>query len=224
MKKTDWKSLGWLVSVFVSLFALVRDTLTKAGVGIEILAWVTGEGKKQFMEDFLQPLAARFLATQRWKTISTNTIMVNLGVLPSLPFDSAVIEKHEGSGWVKVQKRRDSLYVDGRRVILHFSERQQDGKCLKGYELRDELTGKPVLNANVLDALFENQHLLPEDWKKDAAGNISFVFFWGIIYRSPSSGSLYVRCLCFGDGSWIRSYRWLGDDWNGDYPAAVLAS
>ncbi len=221
-KKTDWKSLGQLVSVLVSLFTLVRDTLVKAGAGIEILAWVTGEGKKQFTEEFLQPLATRFLATQRWNKISANTVMVNLGASPILPFDGAKVEKHEGVGWVKVQKRKDGLYVAGRKVTLYLSEGQQNGKWLKGHELRDELTGKPVLNANILDALYENIHLIPEDWKRDENGNIRYIYFWGTRFASRV-GSECVRYLYFSGGTCCRFYDWLGNDWDSSNPAAVLA-
>ncbi len=159
-----------------------------------------------------------------WKKISKTSISVNLGFSPKLPFDGAVIEKHNGDGWVLVQKRKDGLYVGGHRIILHLSERQQNGKSLKGYELREELTGKPVLNANVLDALFENQHLIPEDWKKDENGNIRYIFFWGTIYRNPGTGNLCVRCLYFRVGSWYRNYGWFDSDWRGNAPAALLAS
>lgn len=224
MKKMDWKSLGQLVAVLVNLFAIIRDTLVKAGVGIEIVEWLVGEGKVAFVEEFLKPLAAKFLATQRWKTVNATTIMVNLGVLPKLPFDGATVEWHRGEVWVRVQKRRDGLYVNGRKVVLYLSERQKCGKVIKGHELRDELTGKPVLNANLLDALFENTHLIPEDFKRDADGNIIFIYFWDSGFRSPGFVHLCVRCLFFGDGSWRRSYDWLDHVWAGLRPAALLAS
>lgn len=158
-----------------------------------------------------------------WKRVSETAINVNLGFSPKLPFDGAEIEKHVGSGWVPVEKRIDGLYVDGRKVILHLSRRQQNGKWLKGHDLRDELTGKPVLNANILDALYENAHLIPEDWKRDETGNILYIFFWGTVFRC-ASGLPYVRFLYFLDGRWDRLYFWLVDDWVSGNPAAVLAS
>lgn len=223
MRKLDWKAIGSFVSVLLGLFALVRETFAKMGVGVEIIEWLVGDGRKVFVEEFLTPLGQKFLATQRWKTVNATTIMVNLGMAPRLPFDTATIEWHRGEGWVRVQKRKDGLYVNGRKVVLHLSEHQKNG-TLKGHEFRDELTGKPVLNANLLDALFENTHLIPEDWKKDEAGNILFIFFWGSGFRDPDAGLLCVRCLCFRDGSWHRRYYWLGHVWDDRCPVALLAS
>lgn len=164
------------------------------------------------------------VAEPLWKKVSDTAINVNFGFSPKLPFDGARIEKHLGTGWVPVEKRADGLYVDGRKVVFHLSNRQQSGKRLKGYELRNELSGKPVLNANLLDALCENSHLISEDWKKDERGNIRYIYFWGTVYRNLRSDNLYVRYLCFRDGSWGRDYGWLGRDWGGHRPAAVLAS
>ena len=156
-------------------------------------------------------------------TLGPTTIVVNLAASPKLPFNGAEVESHIGEGWVIVEKRTDGLYVNGRKVVLRLSRRQQNGKSLKGYELREELTGKPVLNANVLDALCDNPHLIPEDWKKDERGNTRYIFFWGTIYRY-SSGFLYVRCLYFHDGTWHRLYFWLDGVWDGYDPAVLLAS
>ena len=192
-----------------------EDTVNKAG-GME--------GLQRFLSGELVLIERSKLNqdadVRRWIKIDENTIAVDLESSPRLPFSGAEIEQHIGVGGAIFQKRADGLYRNGRKVGLHPSERQLNGKWLKGHELRDELTGKPVLNANELDALYDNPHLIPEDWKKDERGNIRFIFFWGTIYRG-SAGSLCVGCLSFGDGSWNRSYCWLDDDWNDNNPAAL---
>ncbi len=154
-------------------------------------------------------------------TINDTTIAVNLGAAPNLPFNGAEIEKHVG-GWSILEKRADGLYLDRKKVVLFLSKRQKNGKWLKGYELREKLTGKPVLDANILDALLANQHLI-EDWKKDENGNTLHVFFWGTIYRDPSD-DLFVRFLYFSVGEWLSGYYWLGSVWSVSNPAAVHAS
>ncbi len=160
----------------------------------------------------------------RMITLNATTIAVNLVAAPNLPFSGTEVESHLGEGWAIVEKRADGLYVNGRKVVLHLSKRQMNGKSLKGYELREELTGKPVLNANLLDALFyDNPHLIPDDWKKDENGNTRYTFFWATIYRY-ADGRLFVRCLYFDGGTWYRYYRWLDDDWYGNRPVASLAS
>lgn len=155
--------------------------------------------------------------TTRVITLET-MIVVSLSASPKLPFNEAEVKSHIGEGWAIVEKRVNGLYVNGRKVVLYLSRRQQNGRLLKGYDLREELTDKPVLNANLLDALYDNPRLIPEEWKGKA------IFFWGTIYRN-SHGDLYVRCLCWDDGSWPWYYYWLGHDWYDNYdPAAVLAS
>ncbi|MFA6973446.1 MAG: hypothetical protein WC238_01735 [Parcubacteria group bacterium] len=225
MKKLDWKQLGQFFSVLLSVFAIIRGTFKKMGIGIEIISWiVTEEGKKYFSEKVLEPLGKEYLTTQRVRFLSETVIEVNLDIAPRLPFDGAKVETYTGGGWVKVEKRKDGLYVGGHKVILYLSERQKDGKVIKGYELKEEITGKWVLNANILDALLENLHLIPEEWKKDGNGNTIFIFFWGTIFRGPSDGSLIVRCLCFGVGQWYSSHFWLDYGFLSVWPAALLAS
>jgi len=156
-------------------------------------------------------------------TLNETTIAVNLGATPKPPFQGAEVESHAGDGWAVVEKRADGLYVNGRKVVLYLSKRQQNGKSLNGRELREELTGKPVLNANLLDVLVDNPQLIPEDWKKDEQGNTRYIFFWTSIFRD-SDGDLIVRCLFFRGGAWSRGFRWLDNVWSGDNPAASLAS
>ncbi|MDO8633009.1 MAG: hypothetical protein Q7K38_00455, partial [Candidatus Wildermuthbacteria bacterium] len=80
-----------------------------------------------------------------------------------------------------------------------------------------ELAGKPVMNANVLDYLLKNPHLIPDEWKG------KYLFFWGTVYRG-SVGCLYVRYLCWRGVRWGWDCRWLGSGWDGRYPAALRAS
>ena len=120
-------------------------------------------------------------------------------------------------GQLKLEKRGDDLFLNGKKLVLHLSKRQQNGKVIEGYELRKELTKATILNACVLDYLLKHPELIPDSWKG------KFIFFWGTIYRH-SDGNLFVRYLLWsGDGGyWI--YFWLDDDWYDFNPAAVLAS
>src|SRR3989344_3368272 len=162
-KQLNWKEMGRVFSVFLDLFRIIRDTFAAHGIGPEIISWVTGEGKDAFVEEFLKPLGEQFLANQRVIVVDDTTIRVNLGAPPMLPFDGATVETNKGGGWVTVQKRADGLYVDGRKVILNRSERQKDGKVVRGYALRDEVTNLPVLHPNIMDALCEySSHLIPD--------------------------------------------------------------
>lgn len=121
------------------------------------------------------------------------------------------------NGWkVEEHQKGGQWKFDASEIELYLAVAQKKGS-IEGNNLRKNLTGKFVLNANVLDYLNANQHLIPEDWKRRV------VFFWGTIYRD-SGGDLYVRCLYWYDDRWRWGGTWLGDDWGADDPAALRAS
>ncbi len=178
------------------------------------------EALKSCNENFFQ--AKRESGLPIWIPLGKNRITVNLGATPRMPFDSAVLVSHLGDGWTLLELRRGSLYIDGHKVKLYLSKRQRGSGFLTGYELCEELTNKPVLNANVLDALYENVHMIPADWKKDERGNIRFIYFLATRY-SDRSGCEYVRYLYFSDDGWHRDCHWLDSGWSSRQPTAVLA-
>jgi hypothetical protein len=163
------------------------------------------------------------ISVERIRIINETTIMVNLDAPPTLPFADANIKFQTGTGWVRIEKCPDGLYVDDRKVIFYLSKRQKEGKDLKGYELREELFGKSVLHPNILDALYEHQNIIPEDWRMDKDGNIHIIFFWGVIFCAVD-GSFSVRSFFFLSNRWYRHERWLGDGWSFSSSAALLAS
>lgn len=118
------------------------------------------------------------------------------------------IEEHQKGGTFK---------FDPANVALHLDKGQKDGKMTEGHKLRKALAKQPVLNANVLDYLLANPHLISEEWKGKA------VFFWGTIYRNRD-GHLCVRYLFWRGDRWASDFYWLDIDWSGDDPAAVDAS
>jgi len=223
MKKTlSWKEVGQFVAVLIGVFTIIRDTLKRMAIGVEIFEWLIGEGKEFFTET-LKQLGENFLKNKHIHIIDENTILVNLDAPIKLPFGGAEIYFQTGSGWVRIEKRKDGLYIDGHKVILYLSERQKNGRVIKGYELREELSGKLVLHPNILDALLEYPQIIPEDWKRDEKDNIRLIFFWAVIFRSPLGG-LYVRYLYFRGDQWNSSGHWLDNGWFDFRPAALRAS
>lgn len=226
-QETDWKVAGRLIQRLNNLFALVRSILAKQDIQLgEFVDWSLGSGKEHFTQS-LKALGQEYLKAkpiERVRVINATTIEVNLDATPKPPFAGAQIE-HQSTGeqgWVTVEKKADGLYVADRKVTLWLSEHQQGDKSLRGHELREELTGALVLHPNILDALYEHQSLIPEDWKKDEQGRIRFVFFWTVIFRN-ADGDLFVRDLYFHGGQWIISYDWLDRVWSVCHPAAWLA-
>lgn len=121
-------------------------------------------------------------------------------------------------GWkVEEHRKNGQLEWDPKKVVLHLSDVQKKGGVISGNDLRKLLANEQVLNANVLDYLLANPHLIPEEWKGKA------VFFWGTIFRH-SDGNLCVRYLRWNGDRWHWLGYWLGDVWGSDGPAVRLAS
>ncbi|MCH8244311.1 hypothetical protein IIB97_00255 [Patescibacteria group bacterium] len=135
--------------------------------------------------------------------------MIDLDAKPFVP-DGWKVKKHTRGG--QLEWDPDSV-----KVVLYLSKSQQDGKVIRGNQIREELKGRSAYNANLLDYLLAHQELIPEDWKG------KLIFFWGTIYRDPD-GSLNVRYLFWRGGRWYWSFVWLDYDFRGSSPAAVPAS
>jgi hypothetical protein len=125
-----------------------------------------------------------------------------------------------GEFQVEEHQRGSFFEWQPKEVQLYLSELQLNEKSIKGNELRNELKGKPVLNANVLDYLLKYQNLIPEQWKKDEWGRTRSIYFWGTIY-SDREGRLYVRCLFWLSGKWQEQYSCLDSGWYVNNPAAI---
>jgi hypothetical protein len=121
-------------------------------------------------------------------------------------------------GWkVEEHKKGGNVQWDGSKVSLWLANGQQNGKVLEGNKLRKEVAKKVPFNANMLDYLLANPHLIPEEWKG------KYVFFWGTVYRN-SRGHLYVRYLYWSGSRWYWGDFWLDLGFFGYIPAAVPAS
>ncbi len=122
------------------------------------------------------------------------------------------------NGWRVIEHVKSGMFQWNRdNVSLYLSDQQKNGKSIEGNQLRKELKDKPVFNANVLDYLLANQHLIPKKWQGRA------VFFWGTIYCN-SMGDLYVRCLVWRPSGWCWRGACLVDAWNCYRPAAVFTN
>jgi hypothetical protein len=185
--------------------------LAKAGGDVTHADWIrSGDNAK---------LLIKFINEQREPRVQAPVpTLIDCDVAPFIPKGWSIHPKDQIPGAVSGQ-----LEFDPARILLLLDEGQKDGKTTAGNELKDRLSGKPLLKANVLDHLLANPTLIPEAWKTDEQGRTRYIFFWGTVYRAPS-GSLCVRCLCWNGGEWGWDYHWLGGKFGGQRPAAVLAS
>lgn len=181
---------------------------------VDELAGITARVSKQYQ--------AKLEAAERVRVVNKTTLVVNLASAPKLPFDGVTVKHNAGGGWVKVEKKKDGhLYVNGKKVLLRLEEGQKVG-VVGGHELRKALTGKSTLHPNVMDALFDYPHMIPEYYKQDSQNRTLYICFWDVIYGS--AGGLCVRFLFWFDGAWQRDYHWLDGVFGVRGPAAVSAS
>ena len=97
--------------------------------------------------------------------------------------------------------------------------------CLKGKEIvvngeeflhRLKRAKHLRLDAQVLQALLQNQHLIPDAWKK-----VERVCFMGTELLLAPSGQRYVLFLKWNGTEWCFGYERLTSDFGADTPAAV---
>lgn len=149
--------------------------------------------------------------TRALRSVLLPPAIIDCDARPYLP-NRWSVEEHQKGGAVRWDK-------EAQKDALYRSKDQAGSKHIEGSKLRKELMEKSirVLNADILDYLLANPHLIPEGWK-----GIN-VFFWGTVYRDRV-GYLCIRYLDWDGGGWRWGYRWLGGDWNGGHPAALCVS
>lgn len=162
-----------------------------------------------------------------WRKIDENTIEVNLDYPLKMPSKTAMVEWNLGkTGKAIVERKSDNLFVDGQEVQLYISSKQMEdrspGSSIYGLELRHDVTQRSVPHVNIMDALLENPHLLPDSWRH--RDHRFTIFFWSVGFRSPG-GALSVRYLhwSIGKGWDWRSFSLLRRC-DSRCPAAILAS
>ncbi len=124
----------------------------------------------------------------------------------------------------KVYKHQEfaPMKWDRERIVLFVTNAQQN-EFVEGNKLKDELTRKDLrpLNANFLDFLLENPHLIPDSFGRKGTE----VHFWGTIYQSGPRKLRLVRFLTRqekNENVWTWRFRSIGDNFYSFHPAAVL--
>ena len=165
----------------------------------------------------------------------------SLKLLPidrSKPFNPAEFIGKSWSVWrgpaddngLEGEEERDTRLVT--LVELDFDKVQlttclkQDESVTTGEERikRLKADGRVRLDENAFQAFWENRAQLPVRFKERVNGNIQFIFFDGVVLRSPS-GLRFTLFLYFSfGGSWSWSYYWLDFARYVFSPSAVLAS
>ncbi len=119
-------------------------------------------------------------------------------------------------GWFGYRKhRRDGQFVwDPTKITLWLSRDQRDHGLADGETICSELANKPILNANVLDYLLANQHLIPDEL------GCMYILFWGTEYYDLF-GKPCIRYLYKSGARWYWSSEWIDDELN-NHRQAIL--
>ncbi|MBP6943186.1 MAG: hypothetical protein KBB55_04050 [Candidatus Buchananbacteria bacterium] len=208
----------------LKFIAVLAECLPEMAAEV-IQGWIENPtGLKKVLKSALCP-PDEIVVDPRVLVLNHNTLCVNLDALPKLPLQDVTESTNRRGGWAIVQKRDDGdLYVNDRKVILYRSHLQGGDTAIRGHDLHVELAGIDVLHPNILDALMEHKHLIPEYWKQGDDGKSILIHFWGVTF-CISAGGVCVRTLCWDADAdaWADHYiSWLSVDFKDYYPAAAL--
>ncbi len=101
---------------------------------------------------------------------------------------------------------------------------KKNENCVGGKERHNRLRkmGYIRLDIKIRQTLFENETLIPESWKDNINGYCRYIFFDGTFLRNPD-GQRCVPYMCWRNGEWILSDRWIDMDFGVGDPSAILA-
>lgn len=163
---------------------------------------------------------------RRFTAFLNNGAQLNLGpnmlrIDRSKPFDPATFI---GNGWTihpdepEDERSLALTEIDLSKIHLVTMLKPSETSIVGEEKLKRLKRAKHIrLDAKILQALWENQDRIPEEWKG------KYTYFDGTVLRSPGGGR-YVLYLCFREGGWRWSGRWLVLGWGSGDPSAVLAS
>lgn len=141
----------------------------------------------------------------------------------SQPFDLA---KFLGKGRTIAEEDRRSLAlteVNLSKVQLVTTLREGETVVTGEERLRRLKEASCIrLDAKVFQTLWEDQALIPEEWKKKINGNTRYIRFEGTELRYRD-GNRYVLSLYWNAGQWDWDDYWLEDECDVNAPSAVLA-
>lgn len=158
-------------------------------------------------------------STVLWKPISDTAIQVNLSVAPKLPFEGAQLAWNNGAGEVTVESRRGELCVNDRRVVLFYPDLNPFGTYL---DFCRDPAFKMALHPNIMDALLENKHLIPADWKSAGVDRRRHLHFFAAGFQDLG-GNVFVRSsTCGTNDQWVTTHKYRGSDWTYDSVYPIL--
>jgi hypothetical protein len=189
-------------------FETLRLLITHSGFTTQLGKYIRAPGG---VERAIDALNNEFVGEDLWVTVSSTEIQVNLGMRPRFqPAYRSYIPSSQVSGLVSVENRDGDLYVDNRKIELIATQDQRCGSI--GRNVLSELEGRQLLHPNIIDALLQNTHLIPENWKPTKKLHRTNIFFSAVQFSSHGRQG-YIRLLYWHEGSWCNAFKWSGDGW-----------
>jgi len=177
----------------IGLMNQLADTLENAGFTAEDLTKFRQFGNLKGIKDILYGYAC----------IEYPEYLIDCDADPPTP-----------NGWLVEEHKQGGVLLSLPDIDFYLSEKQIKG-TIGWHDLRAELSGQQVMNANILHYLLAHQELIPKIWRGKS------IFFWGTIYRDPS-GDLRVPYLRWCGPEWSSDCAWIRSNFGSDNPAAVL--
>lgn len=190
------------------------DALTKSGLPSEPTQYVVEHEGTAIAEALVADVRRRVEA--RLRTIEPH-------VLERLPFSPVSLL---GKGWEVAERvgQRSGGNLDAGCITLKDYLRGGESYISgEGRLNRIKASHDVQLDAEDFMALWSEKGHATLRWLYDTKG-ITWLSFWGTILRGPSGYRDVLYLYRDDGGSWHWDCRWLGRGWDGDGPAAVLAS
>lgn len=145
-----------------------------------------------------------------------------LSIDRTFPFDPVAFLGNGSAIEEEDERSLALLEVDMAKVQLKTMLHEWEKTVTGGEKVRRLIeAGHIRLDAKVFETFWENQHLIPEEWRQTTNCNTTFVFFDGTILRD-SGGDRYVLSLYWGSGEWRSHCYWLDFEWCASDPSAIL--
>lgn len=151
----------------------------------------------------------------------SNIIDLDADPFIPVPILSDCFPKDHPARRISVAKHRriGRLAWDPKKIWLYRAPNQTDSNPIYGHYLWDrDLVYRHVLNANLLDYLFNHQDLIPEDWKPYK------VCFWGTQYKNECDppSNLLILYLFWDFDKWQCGCRRLNQFFGNKQAAVIL--
>lgn len=131
-----------------------------------------------------------------------NMSSVNVNCLPNFNINEIFYKNSHQDLW--------SVGYQDEKSILVTSLNPRSFNLITSVGHQEELeNGKIRLDIKALEFLWQNQELIPYEWKKLSEEEVVYIFFDGTILLDPD-GIPMVACISWNGNGWELWFDWIG--------------